>query len=272
MAALPGPGLEDAIRPHTGDIRHVRPTSRGNSSAATVLVTGSAGEFFVKAVPNRPGGRRDSLVREGLINPHVRPLAPAVLWQAETPDWVALGFEVIHARPADFTPGSADLPSIIDTLTRIAHLPVPEIAHGWHETRWDQWTANPAHAAWFRGDTLLYTDITPGNLLVASDGRVWAVDWAWPTRGAGWIDPACLVVQLIAAGHTPAEAESWAARCPAWAAADAQAIDAFAAATVNMHTTRAERRPGEDWLQAVAAAAQAWAAHRGITAQPVAAD
>lgn len=137
MAALPGPGFEDAIRPHTGDIRGIRPTSRGNSSAVTVLISGTRGEFFVKAVPNRPGGRRDSLVREGLINPFVSAFSPAVLWRAETDQWLALGFEVIHASPADFTPGSPDLPRIVDTLTRIAELPLPDIAHSWHETRWD---------------------------------------------------------------------------------------------------------------------------------------
>lgn len=265
MAALPGPGFEDAIRPHTGDIRGIRPTSRGNSSAVTVLISGTRGEFFVKAVPNRPGGRRDSLVREGLINPFVSAFSPAVLWRAETDEWLALGFEVIHASPADFTPGSPDLPRIVDTLTRIAELPLPDIAHSWHETRWDRFTADPAHTESFRGDTLLFTDINPANLLVA-DERMWAIDWSWPTRGAGFIDPACLVVQLVAAGHTPEAAEEWAARCPAWSAADPRAIDAFAAAALNMHTSRAKRWPDE-WLKAMATAAEQWATHRGIMPQ-----
>ncbi|GAA4104162.1 protein kinase [Actinomadura miaoliensis] len=267
MTALPGPSFEAAIRPHTGDIVGVRPTSRGNSSASTVLVDGAHGSFFVKGVPNRPGGRRDSLVREGLINRFVSAFSPSVLWQAETDEWLALGFEVIDARPSDFTPGSPDLPTIIETLTRIADLPLPGIAQGWTETRWDRFAADPAHVESFRGGTLLFTDINPANLLVG-DGRMWAVDWSWPTRGAGFIDPACLVLQLVAAGHTAEAAESWAARCPAWTAADPRAIDAFAAATLNMYTSRAERYPDEDWLKVMATAAQGWAAHRGVAVRP----
>src|SRR5690242_1232697 len=105
---LPGPSFEALIRPHTGDLIDVQPTSRGNNTAVTVLVEGERGSFFVKGVPNRPGGRRESLVREGLINPFVSGISPAVLWQAEGDEWVVLGFEWIDARSSDFTPGSSD--------------------------------------------------------------------------------------------------------------------------------------------------------------------
>ncbi|MFD1535587.1 hypothetical protein [Nonomuraea guangzhouensis] len=37
------------------------------------------------------------------------------------------------------------------------------------------------------------TDYNPLNMLIA-EGRALLIDWAWPTRGAGWIDPACLKV------------------------------------------------------------------------------
>jgi hypothetical protein len=94
--------------------------------------------------------------------------------------------------------------------------------------------------------------------------RAWLVDWAWPTRGAGFIDPACLVLQLVAAGHSPAQAEAWASRCPAWAQADPRAIDAFVRADVRMHEAFAARRPEADWLEAMAASAREWAAHRGL--------
>ncbi len=53
----------------------------------------------------------------------------------------------------------------------------------------------------------------PGNVLIASDARL--VDWAWPTRAAPWIDPACWIVWLIASGHNPADAETSAASVPA---------------------------------------------------------
>ena len=79
------------------------------------------------------------------------------------------------------------------------------------------------------GCTLLHGDINPDNLLVAPDGNVIIVDWSWPTHGAAFIDPACLAVQLIAAGHDPAQAEAWAARCTAWRETDPAALDAPAA-------------------------------------------
>jgi hypothetical protein len=37
------------------------------------------------------------------------------------------------------------------------------------------------------GDALLHTDFNPLNILVGPD-RVWMIDWAWPTRGAAFID------------------------------------------------------------------------------------
>jgi hypothetical protein len=265
MASLPGPDLESLIRPYVGDQITLEPASRGNSSDVTALVEGTNGRFFLKAVRNRPGGRRDSLVREGLINPHVQPICPAVLWQAENDDWITLGFETIDARPTDFTPGSPDLPAVVDILNQITGIDLPEIAKDWIETRWDRFAATVEDVELFRGDTLLYTDIHENNLLIGDNNATWAVDWAWPTRGAAFVDPACLVVQLIAAGHTAQQAESWVAQCTAWANTDPRAIDAFAAATHTMHTTRAEQFPDTGWLKAMAVAAQEWTNHRALT-------
>ncbi|GAA2623407.1 protein kinase [Actinomadura fulvescens] len=260
--SLPGSEFTALIHPHTGDVSEMQPTSRGNNSAVTALVDCEKGAFFVKAVPNRPGGRRDSLIREGLINPFVVPISPALRWQAEDSEWIALGFEVIEGRRSDFTPGSADLPAIIDILNRIGELYLPEIAQGWHETRWNRF-ATEADAELFQGQSLLYTDINPDNLLIGQIST-WAVDWSWPTHGAAFIDPACLVVQLIAAGHDAGPAETWAAECAAWTNADRQAIDAFAAANLRMYRRFADRNPDATWLQAMATAAHEWAAYRDV--------
>ncbi|MFI1377799.1 hypothetical protein [Embleya sp. NPDC020886] len=110
---------------------------------------------------------------------------------------------------------------------------------------------------------MLYTDINPDNLLIGTT-TTWAVDWSWPTRGAGFIDPACLVVQLIAAGQSALSAESWVSHCTAWAKADPTAIGTFAGATARMYRTFAERKPDAAWLGAMAAAARKWASHRGV--------
>ncbi len=258
---VPEPAYLDLIRPHTGHVTAVRSPSGGNSTANTALIDCERGSVFVKAVPNRRGGRRASLLREAAINPYVAPaLSPVMRWQAEDEAWVVLGFDVIDAQSTDFVPGSPDLPMVVDLLNRIAALPVPEVARDWTETRWD---AHADDAELFRGDALLYTDIHPGNLLIGED-RTWAIDWSWPTRGAAFIDPALLVGQLIAAGHTPKAAEDWAADCTAWNDADPRAIDAFAVADARMWRTFSERRPEETWMQAMAEATRQWAAHRGF--------
>jgi hypothetical protein len=261
---LPGPELRCLIHPHTGDVTDIRPTERGFSSDFTVLVECEKGPFFVKAMRNRPGRRRDSIIRERLINPFVWPISPALQWHAEDDEWIVLGFEVVDGRRANVEPDSPDLPAIVGLLNRIGRLELPEVAHDWPETRWDRFTTDKAEADLLQGDALLHTDINPSNLLLGSQ-EDWVVDWSWPTRGAAFIDPACLVVQLVSAGHSPKVAESWAARCKAWANADPKAIDTFAAAYTRMLWTSAWRQPEESWLKAMAEATEAWANHRGLT-------
>ncbi|WP_327430556.1 hypothetical protein [Streptomyces sp. NBC_01236] len=260
---LPAPGIQALIRPHTGELSSLRRTARGFSSDLTALVEGEKGGFFVKAVRNRPGGRRDSLTRERLINPFVRPISPALRWCVEDEDWVVLGFEAVSGRLSDFDPGSPDLLEIVELLDRIGRLDLPEVARDWPETRWDRFALDAAEAELFRGQSLLHTDINPSNLIVGEQS-MWAVDWAWPTRGAPFIDPALFVVQLVAAGHTAEGAESWASHCTAWTKADPKAVDAFAAATLRMYRAFAERKPDVPWLKAMEAAAQAWADHRRV--------
>ncbi|WP_046503323.1 hypothetical protein [Streptomyces odonnellii] len=259
----PGPEFWDLVHPHTGDLVEFRPTARGFSSDVTALIEGEKGRFFVKAVRNRPGGRRDSIARERLVNPAVCPISPALRWHAEDDKWIALGFDWAEGRSSGFAPDSPDLPAIIDTLNRIGELDLPEVAHDWPETRWNRFAADEADTAHFQGEALLYTDIHPSNLIIG-DQNMWAVDWSWPTRGAAFIDPACLVVQLIAAGHSAERAEAWACGCTAWVEADPKGIDAFAGATVRMHRAFAARKPEASWLTAMAEAAQSWASHRGV--------
>ncbi len=261
---LPSADLLTLIRPYTGDLAGVRPTERGFGSDITAVVTCEKGPIFVKAMRNHPGGRRDSIVRERLINPAVYPVSPALRWHVEDDEWIALGFEVVEGRSCDFEPDSSDLPAVVELLNRIGQLDLPEMARDWPETRWDRFTMGEAEAALFRGDTLLHGDINPSNLMIG-DRNTWAVDWSWPTHGAAFMDPACLIIQLVAAGHTPESAESWAAGCKAWANADPKAVDAFAAAAMRMNLWIARRKPEEPWRMAMAEAAWNWANHRGMT-------
>jgi hypothetical protein len=255
----PGPEFWGLIEPHTGPVDSVRHTERGYTTDVTAIVHAAAGPVFVKAARD-PGPHASSLRREALINPHVRSVSPALRWQWSGGGWIALGFEVAQGAHAEFAPGSPDLPAVVEALARIGALDCPQVAHDWAESRWDRFTQRPEL---FAGRALLYTDINPDNMLV-HDGRVSVVDWAWPTRGAAFIDPACLVVQLVAAEHNPAEAEDWASRCPAWRSADPAAVDEFAAATVRMYRHFEARDPAP-WRKAMTEAVTGWAEYRGLT-------
>ncbi|MBW1601425.1 protein kinase [Streptomyces sp. JJ66] len=263
VRALPGKDFWRLIHPYTGDLSSAEPTVRGFGSDFTAVVGCEKGPLFVKAMRNRQGGRRDSLLREKVINSAVWPLSPALSWSAEDESWIVLGFTVVDGRRADLSPDTADLPYVVQLIDRIGSVPLPGFAHGWHEQRWDRFAETPAAARLFRGDALIHGDINPSNLIIG-DAESWVVDWAWPTRGAGFIDPACLVVQLVAAGHTPESAEQWAAQCPAWQEADPKGMDAFAAATVRMWCMVVERKPEAEWCAAMRDAARAWAAHRSV--------
>ncbi|MFE0131060.1 phosphotransferase [Streptomyces sp. NPDC059037] len=191
----------------------------------------------------------------------MQPLSPRLLWHAENDQWIALGFELIDGRPSGFAPGSADLPAVAQLVNRIGEISVPAVAEDWPETRWDRFASDQDDATLFKGDSLIHGDINPSNLLVGDAGS-WVVDWAWPTRGSALIDPALLVLQLIAAGHSPEGAESWASQCAAWSKSDPAAIDAFATANLRMYRKRAKRFPDQTWLGAMEATAQTWVDYR----------
>ena len=114
MALDPGPEFRALIQRHTGEVaRFMPPGEQGFGTDLLAVVESEKGRFFVKAMRNRPGGRRDQMVREKVINPHVRSVAPALLWSVENREWIVLGFAWVNARESDFTPGSADLPAVV---------------------------------------------------------------------------------------------------------------------------------------------------------------
>jgi hypothetical protein len=250
------------IRPHTGDVAEFHSETVAMSDFAAIM-TCEKGPFFVKAMRNLPGGRRDSITREKLISPFVQAVSPELLWTAEDDNWIILGFEVVEGEWPSLEPDSPDLPAVVELLNRIGALRLPEVARDWHETRWDRFTHRAAEAELFRGDALLHADINHTNMIVG-ERTLWAVDWGWPTRGAAFIDPAMLVIQLVAAGHSAQAAESWATHCAAWVKGDSRAIDAFAAAQARMWREMVGMRPDRTSRRALAEAATTWAAHRGL--------
>ncbi|WP_326695598.1 MULTISPECIES: aminoglycoside phosphotransferase [unclassified Streptomyces] len=254
-------GTRDAVAARTGPVHAATTVGRGlNSEIAATLSTGS-GRVFVKGLRcDHP--RVWTQQREAVINPYVAPLAPRLVWRIDDGEWNLLGFEYLDGRPADYKPGSADLPLIADVITALSAIRAPaDIELKQIEDRFADYLDNSDDARQLSGNTLLHTDWTPDNVLIV-DGVARVVDWAWPTRGAAWIDAACWAVWLIASGHTPHDAEAWAARTPGWAGANARALDVFTIAQQRLWSSIAADAPDVSWKRGLADAAACWAAYR----------
>ncbi|WP_051831720.1 hypothetical protein [Streptomyces violens] len=261
--------LPDAVRTavleHTGPLTGVVPVSDSFSSQFTATLETASGRVFVKGV-RQEGELAWTHGREAAINPYVVPLSPKTLWRVTTDGWDLLGFEHVTGRSADYSPGSPDIPLVVDILTELGGIACPEgVEVERAEERWAKHAADPADATLFKGDALLHTDWFYTNVFVTGPDRARLIDWAWPTRGAAWIDPACWVVWMVFCGHTPQQAEQWAAKVPSWSAAPARSLDRFALAHTGYWQAMADEYPN-DWTFGLRDAAARWAAHRSAVA------
>lgn len=246
--------VRDAVTARTGPVASATCTAAGTTSPVALRLRTSAGaELFLKGV--RADDERAVWMcrNEARLGPLLPGVAPPVRWLIEADGWVLLGTEWVPGRAADLAPGSPDLPLVADALRRLAELGTP-CPGRWLPLakRWD--LPGPA----FDGDTVVHTDLCADNILIAGGGaRI--IDWAWPARGPAWADTAMLVARLVRAGHTPAEAEAWAATVPAWRYADPDDVTAFAAGRTEFLVRRADPRPE---IAALTAAAAAWRDYR----------
>jgi hypothetical protein len=256
-------GLRNVIESQTGPVLAATTASEGRNSEVAAFLATRSGEVFIKGLrSDHP--RVETQDREAMVNPYVLQVAPRLLWHVDADGWNVLGFEHVAGRHADYSPGSPDLPKVIDAMRLLGQTSCPDLPLKRSEQRWAGYVDEPAALELLRGDTLLHTDYNPMNILVADDSaRI--VDWAWPTRGAAWIDPACLALRLMAAGHDPAEAEAWAARVPAWAAAPREAVDIFAIVSLRMWDEIATDDP-EPWKTRMRTTVQEWVAFRHLQA------
>lgn len=249
-----------AIEARTGRIEQAHTVSAGKNSALAVVLDTESGRVFVKGIrTEHPGVVTQQ--REMDINPHVRPVSPAALWHANDIDgWNVIAFEHIAGRSAEFQPGSPDIPLAINVMRSLGSLPCPDVPSMKDAvSRWRSYMDDPTDAAVLHGDDLLHTDYAPDNLLVSDTAAAaHLIDWAWPTRGAGWIDPCVLLVRMMAAGHTAADAEEWVQQVPAWHTAPEGAIATFARAYARMWQNIEDNNP-QPWIQAMASAAREWA-------------
>ncbi|MEB8338034.1 phosphotransferase family protein [Streptomyces endophyticus] len=231
-----------------------------NSEIAVTLDT-CVGRVFVKGLrSDHP--RVWTQQREAAINPYVAPIAPRLLWTISDEQWNLLGYEYIEGRRATYDPRSGDLPLVAEALTTLWGVQAPagvdlkEIGQ-----RLAAYLDGPDDAELLNGDALLHTDWHPDNVLIV-EGAARVVDWAWPTRGASWIDTAYWVIWLVAAGHDPVDAELWAAKVPAWSTATGDALKVFAKAQARLWAEIAEDAPDIAWMCDLADAAGRWAAYR----------
>ncbi|HEY3472067.1 MAG TPA: aminoglycoside phosphotransferase [Amycolatopsis sp.] len=212
---------------------------------------------FVKAMPDDHPRIRGHQ-REAAIASHTGEVAPRLHWQLETGGWNLLAFDHVPGRAADLSPGSPDLTSLATSLAQLGEFPRPAMPLPRIEQRWNG-LADDTDLALLTGEHLLHTDLNPNNILISND-RAWLVDWAWPTLGAAWIDPACASLWLIAEGHTPV-AEAWAQRLLARSHASPAGLDAFVAVNARLWARIADEDP-QPWKLALRDAAARWQSHR----------
>jgi hypothetical protein len=288
MPTLDWPDLPDAARAAVervaGPVRGAVSAAHGDNSAlAARLSLVDGGEVFCKGAPL--DARNLWMYRnEARFNPRLGGLAPRLLWTVEGGGWLVLGFESVAGAQADLAPGSPDLPRLAAFLARAAadltpappECPAQRLSARWGLRTWqdaaqaplDAWEAAYADrlAAYERhapdavdGGTLQHTDMTPRNVLVGE--RLHLTDWSWPALAAPWVDTALTAHRLIAAGHTPAEAETWAATVPAWHHATPEAVTSLAVTVHGLWRGHALRSPAPH-CRHLAAAARAWIEHR----------
>jgi hypothetical protein len=252
--------LEDArelIEKETGPFHVVKHVSDGLNSEVSAIVRTDNDITFIK------GRKADhpwawTQERERAVNPAVLHISPCLKWSVRSDTWDLNGFEYVPGRHADYSPGSADIPKVADTLQRLQEISCPDVELKRAEQRWASYTGTPELLI---GSSLLHTEWTPGNVLVSE--RAYLVDWAWPTKGAAWIDPACWVVWLITSGHSTRSAEYWAAKFPSWQDAPARSLDEFARIQARMWAGIAQESC-EPWAKSVATASLLWSSHRDI--------
>ncbi|MFF7495106.1 aminoglycoside phosphotransferase [Streptomyces rubiginosohelvolus] len=258
------PATRAAVEEHTGPLLTVEETAEGLNSEIAARVTSATGTCHIKGLrTDHP--RAWTQHREATVAPFLTSLAPALRWQVETAGWNLLGFEALNGHHTDYAPGSPDLPEVAALLSRLGETPCPGIELRHAEQRLANYATHPDDLHHFAGPHLLHTDLNHTNVLVddhAPQGdRARLVDWAWATRGAAWLDAGYWTIWLIAAGHTPASAEHWAAEVPSWHAAPAEGITAFAAANANVWAEISTADPAP-WTLRLAAASEAWRTHR----------
>ncbi|WP_284745947.1 phosphotransferase family protein [Amycolatopsis sp. RTGN1] len=277
-----------AIEHETGDVHEAVLPSAGRNSDFSATLDTASGTIFCKGIADADGKRGRMHRHEAAVNPVLpKSVTPRLLWHTEADGWLLLGFEHSPGRHVDLSPNSPDLDAVRDAVTtmadglKTASVEAPILAEQWARlAAWrrlakdtpsdldpwardhlDQLTTWEAAAIEFvAGNTLAHTDLHALNLL-AHDGKVRIVDWAWSRHANAAVDPGFLITRLIEAGHDPADAEAWAEQLPTWRQAPAEPRTALAVAIWGIWEYLERHQPLAH-RPALTAAARAWAHHR----------
>jgi hypothetical protein len=256
--------LKDEIEKRTGRILDARTATAGQNSPMAATVMTSRGKTFVKGLP-RSENRSSSQAREIAVAPYVREISPHMHWHFDEAGWIVLGYQHVEGRHADYRPGSPDPDALLPLIKTLGEIEVPAGPGPFKlaEDRWKTYVDDPGELEIFRGTTLQHTDWIPHNVLISPD-RPYLIDWAWPTLGAAWMDPAYFLIRLMASGYSAEDAESFAAQIPDFAKADPAHLDLFARVNVRMWDEIEAQSAGHisSWMRGVVTASRDWAAYR----------
>ncbi len=199
--------------------------------------------------------------------------APRLRWSMEVEEWVVLCIEHVDAvsparpwAPADLAACSAMLVRAAEALTPAPGIGTPSFAEevGSWAGLWHSQLSHLPHAAECgalaaridevaAGATLVHGDLREDNLLLSTSGeQAWLCDWAWPSRGAAWIDSLLL---LIGPRGDGLDVETHLAAHPLLSRVAAEDIDTVLALHLGYFTVAADlpRVSNSPWLRTMAA-------------------
>jgi hypothetical protein len=265
--------VRQAVEQHVGSyvIKAETATSGIMPGLAARLHLEAGHSVFVKAIRVTSSGANLHLTEAwvGRVLPEEAP-APRMLWSGVAGDWLVMVHEYVNdgSRHVDLTPGSPDLPAVLDAVSRLGALltPAPKggkdvasnvealVLKGRHllgkageleHVDLYAETVGRFDVADLAGDTLVHYDLSSSNILITGSGQVKVIDWSFACRGAGWVEAAMLAPRLVEAGHAPEQVDQMLADISAWQSAPRHTVTGLAALWTLFRVYKARYGPEE---------------------------